>query len=66
MKTRVDYGDLALDCLRLAAQTTDTARRETLVALARAWMEAALTVDDHAASTGDTIDWSRELRGKLN
>lgn len=66
MTTPAHYRDFALDCLRLAAQTPDAARRDTLIALARLWMEAALVLDDYATSTGSRIEWSRELREKLN
>jgi hypothetical protein len=42
------YHRYARDCLRLAEQATDVARRDKLLDLAREWLDAALTEEEFA------------------
>jgi hypothetical protein len=66
MTTPADFREFADDCLRWAEDAEDAGQRDTLIGIARMWMETALTIDQYVTLAGDTPARSIELRAKLN
>lgn len=45
MPTPLEYREFALECLRWAEDAKDAGQRETLIGLARLWMQTASEMD---------------------
>lgn len=66
MTTITDYRDFAFDCLRWTEQAKDASERETLIGIARLWLNVATRLDRHIALASDSGVIRRELRAKLD
>ena len=65
MTTTTDYRDFACDCLRWTEQAKDASERDTLIGIARLWLNVATRLDRHIALADDGAVILRELRAKL-
>jgi hypothetical protein len=54
--TTFDYRELARECLREADETTDEARRKTLIGMARMYNHTAIQLDAFANGAGAPSD----------
>jgi hypothetical protein len=66
MTTTADYRDFALDCLRWTEQAKDASERDTLIGIARLWLNVATRLDRHIAQASDGGMILRQLRAKLD
>lgn len=66
MTTPAEFREYALDCLHWAEDAKDAGQRDTLIGLARMWMNTAIAVDDYVTLAGDAPARSIKLRAKLN
>ena len=66
MTTPAEFREFALDCLHWAEDAKDAAQRDTLIGIARMWMNTAIVVDQYVTLAGDTPARSSGLRAKLN
>jgi hypothetical protein len=66
MTTTTDYRDFAFDCLRWTEQAKDASERDTLIGIARLWLNVATQLDRHIALASDSAVLLRELRSKLD
>jgi hypothetical protein len=66
MTTTTDYRDFAGDCLRWTGQAKDASERDTLIGIARLWLNVASRLDQHIALANDGTVLLRELRAKLD
>jgi hypothetical protein len=66
MTTTTDYRDFACDCLRWTEQAKDASERDTLIGIARLWLNVAARLDRHITLASDGTALLRELRAKLD
>ena len=66
MTTTTDYRNFACDCLRWTEQAKDASERDTLIGVARLWLNVATRLDRHIARASDGGAILRELRAKLD
>ena len=66
MTTTTDYRDFAFDCLRWTDQAKDASERDTLIGIARLWLNVATRLDRHIVLANDGAMILRELRAKLD
>jgi hypothetical protein len=66
MTTTTDYRDFARDCLRWTEQAKDASGRDTLIGIARLWLNVAARLDRHIALANDGAVILPELRAKLD
>jgi len=66
MTTTTDYRDFARDCLHWTEQAKDASERDTLIGVARLWLNVAARLDHHIALASDGAVLLRELRAKLD
>jgi hypothetical protein len=66
MTTTTDYRNFACDCLRWTEQAKDASERDTLIGIARLWLNVATRLDRHIARADDGAVLSRQLRAKLD
>ena len=66
MTTTTDYRDFAGDCLRWTEQTKNASERDTLIGIARLWLNVATRLDRQIALASDGAVILAELRAKLD
>jgi len=66
MTTTTDYRNFACDCLRWTEQAKDASERDTLIGIARLWLNVATRLDRHIALASDGAVIRRELRARLD
>jgi hypothetical protein len=66
MTTTTDYRDSARDCLRWTGQARNASERDTLIGIARLWLNVATRLECHIALANDGAAILRQLRAKLD
>jgi hypothetical protein len=66
MTTTTDYRDFACDCLRCTEQARNASERDTLIGIARLWLNVATRLARHIALANDGAVILPELRAKLD
>ena len=66
MTTTTDYRDFAGDCLRWTEQTKNASERDTLIGIARLWLNVAARLDRHIALANDGAAILHALRARLD